>query len=218
LLQLRPSVERLIVRRVGSRTASVEISQTPCSALYATTGSLAASAVPGRGAFRVTPGSSPLRHVRPLSFERAHAMFDAAPLKRRPVWKAATVVPPQVKLSGSTCVSCCESSFRWMSRESRRLTISQSAAMRSLPSAVTVSRPAPQATVSTAPSYCAEMRSFPPRARTRSAPPRGTITSAEAVPTTRCGRAVPSMRAAVAAPAESARTASASASSRMRPA
>jgi hypothetical protein len=41
----------------------------------------------------------------------ANALLADAPSNRRPVWKTATVVLPNVKLSGSTWVSCRLSGF-----------------------------------------------------------------------------------------------------------
>jgi hypothetical protein len=44
--------------------------------------------------------------VAPLSAVTAKPMFVDAPSTWRPTWNVATVVRPNVKLSGSTSVSC----------------------------------------------------------------------------------------------------------------
>jgi hypothetical protein len=75
-------------------------------------------------------------------------MFAAAPPSRRPSWYAATTVVPKAKLSGSTAVSCWLSRFAYGSTDSRRDTISQSAATLSPRSELTTSVPRPHATVS----------------------------------------------------------------------
>ena len=87
------------------------MSQTPCAASNATTGSLARVCSPAGRLAVVSPGSSPLRHVRPSSAETANPMFVAAPSNRRPTWYVTTVVRPTVRLSGSTSVSCWLSGF-----------------------------------------------------------------------------------------------------------
>ena len=108
-----PSDERLIASRVTpSSRASVEISHVPCAASYATTGSLARVWTPGGALAVVSPGRRPFRHEAPSSVVTANPMFVAPPLKRRPTWKVATVVRPNVKLSGSASVSCCASARR----------------------------------------------------------------------------------------------------------
>jgi hypothetical protein len=38
-------------------------------------------------------------------------MSEEPPSKKRPLWKAATIVDPYAKVSGSTCASCCELVF-----------------------------------------------------------------------------------------------------------
>ena len=129
MLQVAPFAERLIARRVvAPSSASVEISHVPCAASYATTGSLARAFGPGGRLAVVRPGRRPLRHEAPSSVVTAQPTLVAAPSKRRPTWKAATVVRPNVKLSGSTSVSCCASEVVYGSRERRRPTTSQSRA------------------------------------------------------------------------------------------
>jgi hypothetical protein len=95
----------------------------------------------------------------PLFRENEMPMLDAAPLKIRPLWKAARTDEPLAIVSGSTWVSCWLSPFRYGSREIWRDTTSQSRARRSAPSAVTRSRPRPQETVSRTP-FSAWIRSF----------------------------------------------------------
>ena len=78
------------------------------------------------------PGRRPLRQDAPSFVVTAQPTFVAAPSKRRPTWNAATVVRPNVKLSGSTCVSCCASAVVYGSRERRLPTTSQSRATASV--------------------------------------------------------------------------------------
>src|SRR5438132_9255347 len=92
---------------VRGASVSVAISQTPCSASYATTGSDERVCVPGGFDSTVRFGSVPVCHVRPASIEVAQPVPDAAPFwTNRPTWNAATTVELQAKLSGSTAVSC----------------------------------------------------------------------------------------------------------------
>ena len=79
-------------------------------------------------------------------------MPEAPPSTIRPAWNAVTTVEPTAKLDGSTSVWCCPSSPVNGSRESRRLTVSQLAPTASSRSATAMSRPAPQRSVSRAPS------------------------------------------------------------------
>ena len=160
-------------RVTPSPSASVEMSHVPCRASNATAGSLARSLMPAGTLASVRPGRSPLRHVAPSSLVTANPMFVAAPSKRRPTWNVATVVRPNVKLSGSTSVWCCASALAYGSRERRRPTISQSRATVSMRSAFTTSMPAPQRAESRLPSYDRASRSFPGPASivSRPAPP-----------------------------------------------
>jgi hypothetical protein len=65
-LHVAPSGERLIASRVmPSSSVSVEMSQVPWAASYATTGSLARSFVPDGLLATVRPGRSPVRQVAP---------------------------------------------------------------------------------------------------------------------------------------------------------
>ena len=67
--------------------------------------------------------------MAPSSVVTAKPTFVAAPSKRRPTWKAATVVRPNVKLSGSTSRLVLRAGRSvYGSRESRRPTSSQSRA------------------------------------------------------------------------------------------
>src|SRR5262245_61557012 len=162
LLQVAPSGELLMARRVVvPARASVEMSHVECAASYATTGSLARAFGPGGLLAVVRPGSNPLRHDAPSFVVIAQPTFVAAPSTRRPTWNAATVVRPTVKLSGSTCVSCCAPGSVYGSRESLRPTSSQSRDTPSARSALTTSTPPPQRTTSRAPSYEVETRSLP---------------------------------------------------------
>ena len=54
--------------------------------------------------YLVMPGSRPLVQVAPLLVEVAKPMAQAPPSKIRPTWKAATIVEPNEKVSGSTSV------------------------------------------------------------------------------------------------------------------
>ena len=113
LPHVKPSGERLISSRVVvPARASVEMSHVACAASYATTGSLARALTPAGRLATVRPGRRPLRHEAPSFVVTANPTFVAAPSKRRPTWKVATVVRPNVKLSGSTSVSCCAPSAR----------------------------------------------------------------------------------------------------------
>src|SRR5438309_4878969 len=59
----------------------------------------------------VVPGRNPLVHDPPPSVDVAHPMSEEPPSKKRPLWKAATIVDPYAKVSGSTCAWCCELVF-----------------------------------------------------------------------------------------------------------
>ena len=116
---------------------------------------------PGRSPGRSHARGSPSATICPASVEVAQPIPAAPPSTRRPDWKAVTIVEPTARLSGSTCVSCCAPARRSASRESCRLTISQSAATMSINSALTRSCPAPHATLSRARSKSTAMRSYP---------------------------------------------------------
>jgi hypothetical protein len=181
--QLLPSVERdtQMCGDCSPSSASVVTSQTPCTASNATDGSEPAASGPGGVAFAVIPGTKLRCHVLPASFDTAVPMFEAAPSSRRPTWNTATTVDPDAALSGSTAVSCWLSSFVYGSTESRRDTTSQLAATRSAASALTMSVPTPQSTLSTPPN-ATWTRSAPPPASTRSAACVPTISSARFEP------------------------------------
>src|SRR5579864_8622547 len=124
-------------------------------------GSEAAVSGPGGEALTVVAGRNPRVHVRPSFRETAVPMFEAAPFwSRRPSWNAATTVSPHEALSGSTAVSCWLSAFLYGSTERRRETTSQLDATLSVASALTMSRPAPQSTLSVAP-HATWTRSLP---------------------------------------------------------
>ena len=106
-----PSVERFtitpapLVLDMGREATS----QTPWAASNATAGSLTRSKLPL--AKTVVPGRNPCVHEPPASVDVAHPMSEEPPSKKRPLWKAATIVDPYAKVSGSTCASCCELVF-----------------------------------------------------------------------------------------------------------
>src|SRR5919197_4897007 len=50
------------------------------------------------------PGRNPCLQLLPPLVEVAKPMLAAPPLKMRPTWKAATIVLPKAKVSGSTSV------------------------------------------------------------------------------------------------------------------
>src|SRR5689334_24852798 len=131
--------------------ASVLTSHWLCIESYATAGSDTATSGPGGAAFVVVAGRKLRCHVRPEFVETAVPMFDAAPLSRRPTWKATTTVEPHDALSGSTALSCWPSAFVYGSTESRRKTISHVAETLSERSALTTSFPVPQSTRSRPP-------------------------------------------------------------------
>src|SRR5260370_41879862 len=54
----------------------------------------------------VVPGRKPLVKLLPPLVEVAKPMSEAPPLKKRPTWKAETIVEPKAKVSGSTSVRC----------------------------------------------------------------------------------------------------------------
>ena len=207
----------------------VAASHVPCAASYTTTGSLARSAGPGRGDESVRPGSRPAFQVAPPSREVAKPMATAPPSKTRPTWTTATTVEPKANVSGSACVACWPIGSLVRSAETCRDTTSQSRWTRSEASAVTMSRPGPQATRSRVPSPCAGTRSSPlpaaivsrpgpPRItsapvspRSVSFPPRPSRTSARAVPLRLSAPGVPVTVAADARPASSALAARAAA-------
>src|SRR5262249_61545357 len=79
-LQWTPSGERLTrMEKLPGPTPRVEISHMRCSASYATDGSEARLTVPGGVDSAVSPGSAPVRHVRPASVEVANPTLEAAP-------------------------------------------------------------------------------------------------------------------------------------------
>src|SRR6266496_6374136 len=54
----------------------------------------------------VVPGRKPLVKLFPPLVDVAKPMSEAPPLKKRPTWKADTIVEPKAKVSGSTSVLC----------------------------------------------------------------------------------------------------------------
>src|SRR5215211_5516035 len=52
------------------------------------------------------PGRKPFVQVPPPSADRAQPMLEDPPSKKRPTWKAETIVDPAAKVSGSTSVAC----------------------------------------------------------------------------------------------------------------
>src|SRR4051794_19159328 len=54
----------------------------------------------------VRPGRKPEVQVAPPSVERDQPMSVPPPLKKRPTWKADTIVEPLENVSGSTSVAC----------------------------------------------------------------------------------------------------------------
>ncbi len=109
-------------------------------------------------------------------------MATAPPSKTRPTWTTVTTVEPKANESGSACVACWPIGSLVRSAETCRDTTSQSRWTTSVASAVTMSRPGPQATRSRVPSPCAGTRSSPLPAAivSRPGPPR--ITSAPVSP------------------------------------
>src|SRR5919198_622127 len=167
--QCTPSTERLTRRADWSAaTASETTSQTPCCASYATLGSLTIGHGPAGVEFAVVEGRKPRVHVAPRLRENEKPMFDAPPPKIRPLWNTARTDEPTANESGSTCVSCWLCGLRYGSREISRLTTSQLRPTRSDASAVTMSRPRPQETVSRTP-FQAWMRSARTVPRSRAA-------------------------------------------------
>src|SRR5438128_669409 len=62
--------------------------------------------MPGGVAKTVLDGRKPLVKLFPPLVEVANPMLEAPPLKKRPTWKAETMVEPKAKVSGSTSVAC----------------------------------------------------------------------------------------------------------------
>src|SRR6266571_4445766 len=62
--------------------------------------------MPGGVAKTVLDGRKPLVKLLPPLVEVANPMLEAPPLKKRPTWKAETMVEPKAKVSGSTSVAC----------------------------------------------------------------------------------------------------------------
>src|SRR6266702_3305214 len=54
----------------------------------------------------VVSGRKPEVQSFPPLVEVAKPMLEAPPLKKRPTWKAETMVEPETKVSGSTSVAC----------------------------------------------------------------------------------------------------------------
>ena len=135
----------------SAASPSVEMSHVLRTASYATTGSLTRSygpetdaAAEPRSTAPAPPAGARVRGGRPA---------DAAGESYRPDWNAVTIVRPTERLSGSTCVSCCaRSKLASRSRESRRVTTSQSTPTTSVRSAVAGRPLEPQRTRSTEPS------------------------------------------------------------------
>src|SRR6266700_7416300 len=82
------------------------MSQTLCLASKATEASLARRYGPGGVELTVVPGRKPAVQLFPPLVDVAKPMFEAPPLKKRPTWKAETMVLPEAKVSGSTSVAC----------------------------------------------------------------------------------------------------------------
>src|SRR5436309_15821829 len=82
------------------------MSQTLCLASKATEASLARRYGPGGVELTVVPGRKPAVQLFPPLVEVANPMLEAPPLKKRPTWKAETMVEPKAKVSGSTSVLC----------------------------------------------------------------------------------------------------------------
>jgi hypothetical protein len=76
----------------------------PCSASWATDGSLARRSDPAGVEATVRLGSKPERQFFPASVEVAKPMPVAPPPTNLPDWKAVTTVPPDAALAGSTSV------------------------------------------------------------------------------------------------------------------
>src|SRR5712691_10303744 len=62
--------------------------------------------MPAGVAKTVLDGRKPEVHFFPPLVEVAKPMLEAPPLKKRPTWKAETMVEPKAKVSGSTSVAC----------------------------------------------------------------------------------------------------------------
>src|SRR3989442_15654856 len=62
--------------------------------------------MPGGVAKTVLDGRKPLVNFLPPLVEVAKPMSEAPPLKKRPTWKAETMVEPEDRVSGSTSVLC----------------------------------------------------------------------------------------------------------------
>src|SRR6266852_8736232 len=62
--------------------------------------------MPGGVALTVLDGMKPWVQVSPPLVEVAKPMLEAPPLKKRPTWKAETIILPEAKVSGSTSVLC----------------------------------------------------------------------------------------------------------------
>src|SRR5260221_14394287 len=62
--------------------------------------------MPAGVAKTVVPGRKPFLKVLPLLGDVAKPMLEPPPSKKRPTWKAETMVEPEDKVSGSTSVAC----------------------------------------------------------------------------------------------------------------
>src|SRR5436305_12002751 len=62
--------------------------------------------MPGGVAKTVVAGKKPAVQLLPPLVEVANPILEAPPLKKRPTWKAETMVEPKAKVSGSTSVLC----------------------------------------------------------------------------------------------------------------
>src|SRR5260370_38586624 len=94
--------------------------QTLCLASKGTEASLARRYGPGGDELTVVPGKKPFLKLFPPLLEVAKPMAEAPPLKKRPTWKADTMVLPKAKVSGSTSVACLLSGLVKVSVLSRR--------------------------------------------------------------------------------------------------
>src|SRR5579859_3325554 len=95
-----PSVERLTSTSTLVGTAGLPVSKMPnhemihtlCLGSKATEASLARAYGPGGVALSVVPGRKPCVKVVPPLIDVAKPMLEAPPLKKRPTWKAETIV------------------------------------------------------------------------------------------------------------------------------
>src|SRR3989442_10600779 len=62
--------------------------------------------MPGGVEKGVVPGRKPWLKLLPPSVDVAKPMLEPPPSKKRPTWKAETMVEPEDKVSGSTSVAC----------------------------------------------------------------------------------------------------------------